>query len=184
MDALSQQSCSVDPFQSFPQQTGSTTFRPSAERPFARVLLLFQSPLARAGPGFTSCGERRLLRELRNSLNIVWAALRTLWIGAHRSIASIDSRAVGPEPGSSRGLGRITIQYDLRRHALFRYQSLPLRRGSIDPGASRRCVLPMPILCRLRFCARVIQCAYPISGRLTLPGLPDEQWWQLTKLSV
>ena len=77
----------------------------------------------RAGPGFHSRGERRLLWELRDSLDIIWAALRTLRIGGHSSIGSPDSRTVGSEPGSSRGLSRITTQSDSRRHRRFQDRS-------------------------------------------------------------
>ena len=62
----------------------------------------------RAGPGFYSRGERRLLRELRDGLDIIWAALRTLRIGPDRSIGSLDPRAMGPGSDYSRGAGCIT----------------------------------------------------------------------------
>ena len=45
-----------------------------------------------------------------NSLDIIWAAVRTLRIGGHNSIGPPDSRTVGSEPVSSRGLGRLKVR--------------------------------------------------------------------------
>src|SRR6185437_7325881 len=78
----------------------------------------------RAGPGFHSRGERRLLRELRDSLDIIRAAVRTLRIGGHRSIGSAGSRTVGSEPGSRRRLGRVTTQSARRNFGTLRIQSI------------------------------------------------------------
>jgi hypothetical protein len=63
--------------------------------------------------------------------DIIWAALRTLRIGGHSSIGSPDSRTVGSEPGSSRGLGGIAIQSDSRRH--LRSPLLMLRQSFLRP---------------------------------------------------
>jgi hypothetical protein len=58
-------------------------------------------------PCFDSSGKGRLLRELRNSLDVGLATLRALRIRADRSIGSPDPRAVGPESNSSSCPGRI-----------------------------------------------------------------------------
>jgi len=86
----------------------------------------------RAGPGFHSSGERRLLLELRNNLDINWAALRTLRIGTHSSVGSPNSRAIGSEPGSSRGLGCITTHLLIRRDKIEEWL-----RESINGGMER-----------------------------------------------
>src|SRR5579883_1967850 len=74
----------------------------------------------RARVDFNSRGVYRLLRELRDHLDIIWAALRTLRIGGHSSIASTGSRAVGAEPRSGRDLGRIATLIGSRRCRRFR----------------------------------------------------------------
>jgi hypothetical protein len=81
--------------------------------------------MIRREPGLVSIPVelRRLLRKLRDSIDIIWAALRSLRIGGHGSIGSTNSRTVGSEPGSCRGLGRITAQSDSRRQARFREKS-------------------------------------------------------------
>jgi len=72
-----------------------------------------------ARPCIDSSGEGRLLRELRNSLNVGLATLRALRIRADHSIGSLDPRAVGSEPRSSRCLGCLAIRLE---GALLRYQ--------------------------------------------------------------
>ncbi len=74
---------------------------------------------AGARPGFHPRRERSLLRELRDRLDIVWAALRTLRIGGYSSIGSPGSWAIESEPGSSRGLGSLSDSGDSRRHSCF-----------------------------------------------------------------